>query len=388
MLLPDPPQLHGTFNHLEQYSVAERLGVIAASDDEYAFRGQTLLRLLLDDSEFYTAAYASLFDRSDVKTRGYKRRLTVKAGMTSAGNLSVRISARRYAGLGDSLDKQRGEPTFGHEQAANGNHSSNELLSFPGARDLTKDLSDGLRVRVRNDDLDEIRRLHARVIVLRFWRTVLRLAFHFDVTVESYPAAATNGPSRGSALNVIDAVDAHRQQTEIRFKAFETTTGNSPDRVWEVCGSHRSTGGHLYRKEAADFLNRSGGGLLTPTEIETAFDLLRTAVGFGIYKPPADLSDFPLLTKRPQLRPRPPSRPRPVQPRPAHSPKEPRIFPIEPALAEELGVTSSADLVAKLNEIWKSRGERPLPQGSYPTNRQRLASVVRLYRSELNAGDA
>ncbi|WFU21140.1 hypothetical protein QA649_23790 [Bradyrhizobium sp. CB1717] len=384
MLLPDPPQLHGTFNHLEQYSVAERLGVIAASDDEYALPGQTLLRLLLDDSEFYTAAYASLFDRTDVKTRDYGRRLTVKAGMTSAGNLSVRISTRRYAGYGDSLDKKRSEPTFAHENK----RPSNELLSFPGARDLTKDLSEALRVRVRNDDLDEIRRLHARVIVLRFWKAVLRLAFHFDVTVESYPVAATNGPSRGSALNVIDAVDAHRQQTEIRFKAFEKTTGYSPDRVWEVCGSHRSTGGHLYREEAAEFLNRSDGGLLRPPEIETAFDLLRTAVRFGIYKPATNLSDFPLLKKRPELRPRPRSRSRPFQPRLAHPPKEPRIFPIEPALAEELGVTSTTDLVAKLNNIWKSRGEPPLPQGSYPTNKQRLASVVRLYRGELNAGVA
>jgi hypothetical protein len=65
-----------------------------------------------------------------------------------------------------------------------------------------------------------------------------------------------------------------------------------------------------------------------------------------------------------------------------------RTVPIEPALADELGVMSTADLVAKLNEIWKSRGEPPLPQGSYPTSNKLLASVVRLYRSELKAGVA
>src|SRR5437667_44174 len=119
MLLPDPPQLHGTHNHLEHYRVAERLGVIAAAGDEHA-------------------------------------------------------------------------------------RPADELLFFHGAVNLTKDFSDGLRLRLRNDDFDEIRRLHAQVIVLRFWKAVLHLAFHFDVAVRTYPVAP-NGLPRGPALDVIDA---------------------------------------------------------------------------------------------------------------------------------------------------------------------------------------
>jgi hypothetical protein len=112
MLLPDPPQLHGTHNHLEHYRVAERLGVIAASGDAHAPQASTLLRLLLEEREFEATVYASLFDRSFVdakgrrarrsnaNTRNYKRRITVTAGMTSPSSLSVRISLRRYGGYG------------------------------------------------------------------------------------------------------------------------------------------------------------------------------------------------------------------------------------------------------------------------------------------------
>jgi hypothetical protein len=411
MLLPDPPQLHGTYNHLEHYRVAERLGVIAASGDEHARQATTLLHLLLDESEFETTVYASLFDRSFVDAKGWrarrsdvstgekKHRITVTAGMTSPGNLSIRISPHRYAGYGKWgwADEWRNDRTFGYEQAGYGERPADELLFFRGSRDLTEDFSDGFRLRLRNDDFDEIRRLHAQVIVLRFWKAVLRLAFHFDVAVQSYPATAPNGPPRGPALDVIDAVDAYRQQTVARFEAFETTTGHPPDRVWEVCASHRSQRGHFYREEAARALNRVGGARLTPAEIERAFSLLRTAAGFDIYAPPASITEYAPLMKRPEGPPQPPSRAaieRPVRPPKAPTPSGEmsytgmRTSPIEPALAEELGVTSTADLVAKLNEIWKSRGEPPLPQGSHPINKKSLASVVRLYRSELKAGVA
>lgn len=231
--------------------------------------------------------------------------------------------------------------------------------------------------------------------MLRFWKAVLRLAFHFDVAVQSYPATVPDGPPRGPALELIDAVDAYRKQTLARFEAFETTTGHFPDRVWEICASRRSQRGHFYREEAARALNRVGARL-TPAEIERAFSLLRTAAGFDIYAPPAGITEYAPLMKRPEATPQPPSRSviaRPVRPK-APTPSgemsytEMRMSPIEPALAEELGVMSTADLVAKLNEIWKSRGEPPLPQGSHPINRKSLASVVRLYRSELKAGVA
>lgn len=241
MLLPDPPQLHGTHNHLEHYRVAERLGVIAAAGDEHACQAETLLCLLLDESEFKTTVYASLFDRSlvdakawrarrsGVGARDMKKRITVTAGMTSAGNMSVRVSPHRYAGHGKwgSAGEWRTDRTFADDEAGCGGRPADELLFFHGAVNLTKDFSDGLRLRLRNDDFDEIRRLHARVIVLRFWKAVLHLAFHFDVAVRTYPAAP-NGLPRGPALDVIDAVDAHRQQPKRASKPSRRRPGILP----------------------------------------------------------------------------------------------------------------------------------------------------------------
>ncbi|MHC4042869.1 hypothetical protein [Bradyrhizobium sp. 23AC] len=409
MLLPDPPQLYGTLNRLEHYLVAERLGVIAASGDEYAGQAKTLLQLLLDDTEFETTIYATLFDRSFVDAKGWrarrlevgtrekKKRITVTAEMTSSGHLSVRISPRRYAGYGKWgwAGEWRSDRSFACEQAGQGNRPADELLFFRDARELIKDFSDGIRLRTRNDDFDEIRRLHAQTIVLRFWKAALRLAFHFEVAVESYPTAAPNGRPRGPALEVINAVDAYRQQTEANFEAFERTIGHPPDRVWEICASRRSERGLFFRDEAARALNSVGGAHLRPMEIERAFSLLCTAAGFGIYVPPASLTEYAPLIKRPRLAATSPYRQ--ITRRPITLPKASassgllsytrmRLAPIEPTLAADLDVTSTADLVDKLNEIWKSRGERPLPQGSYPTNKDSLARVVRLYRNELKAG--
>lgn len=213
-----------------------------------------MLQLLLDETEFETTIYATLFDRSlvdakgwrarrsEVSTREKKKRITVTADIASSGHLVVRISPRRYAGYGkwDWAGEWRNDRSFAYEPAGQGKRPADELLFFRDARDLTKDFSDGFRLRSRNDDFDEMRRLHAQVIVLRYWKAVLRLAFHFEVAVGSYPAAALNGHPRGPTLDVIDAVDAYRQQTEASFEAFERTFGHPPDRVWEVCASHRS----------------------------------------------------------------------------------------------------------------------------------------------------
>lgn len=406
MLLPDPPQLHGTLNRLEHYRVAERLGVIAASADEHASQAKSLLQVLLDETEFETAIYASLFDRSfadakglrarrsEVGARGHQKRITVTARMTSPGDLSVRIVPHRYFGRGKwGWAREWRQNSFSREPHGYRGRPADELLFLRGCTALTKDLSGGFRLRGRNDDLDEIRRLHAQVIVLRFWKAVLRLAFHFDVAVESYPAIAADGPPRAPALDVIDAVDAHRQHTKALFEAFETTTGHPPDRVWEICASHRSQRDHFHLDEAARTLNRTGRIRLTPAQIERAFGLLRTAVDLDIYAPPASISDYAPLIKRAQVQSQRPFKMSVVQPPKGPAPSGElsyagmRTFPIEQPLADELGVTSTEQLVAKLNEIWRSRGERLLPQGSYPVNKTLLARVVKLYRSELKAVD-
>lgn len=56
--------------------------------------------------------------------------------------------------------------------------------------------------------------------------------------------------------------------------------------------------------------------------------------------------------------------------------------PLPSDLAAEFGTTSTEELVERLNALYAKAGERPLPQGSFPTTRAKLRTFLSLYREE------
>lgn len=338
-----------------------------------------------------------------------RRRLAVRADVTSRGNLSVRIAPEFYGVDGRWHDAPEWSSEHPFKDAVSTVHwarPSDEILFFRCVGPLFEDA--GFHVLPRNPPWrlrrTEVHALEATPAL--FWQAVDDLAVHFDVAVARYPERAPDGRS----LRLVDARREHRAAVRRRLEGFEAEFGLPlAEHARSEAGSAflaEATLLGLYRPQDGSIVSEDEDALADQRfawarldEERRRFEELRAKAYASRYDwaaparrrpadPPIDrkpVSAEVLLAALTPVRSAKPGANVPP-PRPAPSAWKPStVAAIDPALAEEIGVTDAMDLFRKLDAILAARGERPLPEGNLPTNKERLRKLVALYREETAA---
>ena len=385
-------------------------------DCEQAVRGDKRpIDQYLDRYLYYTD-----FDAIDAQRRGNHRshRILLDAHITSKGNLSVRL---RMDFLGDSgqwvhAPEWKEIPFYG--TSAIMERPSDEVLFIREVEHLLAERLEHRRSYEGSDAIqDGVVQAACEAVNTVFWLVANRLSQRFDVSLSRYVILlreARDGALLG--LDIIDALDEHRNGIARDIAEFAHQTGYSPEAFWNAhqeltAGSCYVSNETLSRRLRSKSEASAG---LTAGEVDRRLKVLKRAIAYGLWTPargPSPEKVVPLfsreelksppakreeqqeiaapsvvglkLVKRHQPRAnRTPEFIRPAQRNKAGSFDPPSYKGLRSAILpddvkKEFGVESAEELVALLNALWRNENQKPLPQGSFPGNAKTLAFVVK-----------
>jgi hypothetical protein len=260
----------------------------------------------------------------------------------------------------------------------------NAVMAVPDVADLFEPVAEPMGSREL-----ALRVVEAEALFFAWHATMKRLSMTFQVAVMGDLVMAAKPDPRAPLLSIVDTRSEYLDAIETWMASVERSYGYPLDRLWATFRDSLDARGQLRRELASRRLQTADGrrAALTPTATEEIERKLRHAKACGLFIPyRAEPIGAPPSPKSPP-------RPAPPAPKPAATRLGPLSYhglaaaPLPPEVAAEFGVPSTIEMVERLNELYRTRREPPLPQGSFPSTVARLASFVRLYREEFAGFD-
>lgn len=230
-----------------------------------------------------------------------------------------------------------------------------------------------------------------KAIVQAYWATVYRLRERFDVAVLSEVRLLRDERGAIAGLGIYDHLQAEYAalERELDDREFQRVTGYGPSTFWAVCQKHHEgKNGPNFARISSILRTLDGAAAdLVPSAVRHWYGRLEKGRACHAWLPPPDsicpaLADSVVPVKR--LKGLPVYEP--VRSAPAMTPPTyptHRIRPLPEGLKEKLGVASSEELVAKVNELRMGASRPPITAFDYPTSGDKIARLAKTYLDAL-----